>query len=48
MVEQVDAGLPTLKMRRGNPLGVTVGAFAGGPALLGEFVVGAAGQGEIR
>src|SRR5271156_7222846 len=43
----VDPRLPPVEMRRWDPLGVAVGIFAGGPALFGEFVVGAAGQGEV-
>jgi hypothetical protein len=47
MMERVGAGLAAVEVWWGDPFGVAVVVFAGGPALFGEFVVGAAGQGEI-
>jgi hypothetical protein len=47
VVEGVDARLPAVEVWWWDPFGVAVCVFAGGPALFGEFVVGAAGQGEV-
>ena len=47
MMECVDTRLAMVEMRRWDPFGVAVGAFAGGPTLFGEFVVGAAGKGQV-
>src|ERR1700735_415624 len=47
MMERVRSGLPVIQVRRRDPFGVALAIFAGGPALFGEFVVGAAGQGEV-
>src|ERR1700722_8291476 len=43
----VDPRLSPVEMRRWEPFGVAEFVFAGGPALVGEFVVGAAGQGNV-
>ena len=42
----VQAVLAAVEMRRWDPFGLAVGVFAGGPALFGEWVIGAAGQRE--
>ena len=47
MVVGVDPALAVVEMRWWDPFGVAVRVFAGGPALFGEVVVGAAGQGEV-
>src|ERR1700722_6264986 len=47
VVEGVDPRLAAVKVCWWDPFGLAVRVFAGGPALFGEFVVGAAGQGEI-
>jgi hypothetical protein len=47
VMKGVDPRLPPVEMRRWDPLGVAMGIFAGGPALVGEFVVGATGQSEV-
>ena len=47
MVEGVDAGLAVVEVGWWDPFGVAVGVFAGGPALFGESVVRAAGEGEL-
>ena len=39
-------GLTVVEVGWWNPLGVTALIFAGGPTLVGEFVVGATGKGE--
>jgi hypothetical protein len=41
------SGLAVVEVWWGDPFGLAVAVFAGGPALFGEFVVGAAGQGEV-
>ena len=46
-MERVDAGLSVVEVRWWDPFGVAVRVFAGGPALFGELVVGAAGKGEL-
>ena len=40
-------GWPWSRWGGGDPFGVAMAVFAGGPAVVGEFVVGAAGQGEV-
>ena len=47
MVVGVGAGLAVVEVGRWDPLGVAVLVFAGGPALLSELVVRAAGQGQV-
>jgi hypothetical protein len=42
-----DSRLAVVEMWWWDPFGDAVSAGAGGPALFGEFVVGAAGQGEV-
>jgi hypothetical protein len=43
----VDPRLSPVEMRRWDPLCVAARVFAGGPALVGEFVVGATGKAEV-
>ena len=47
MVVGVGAGLAVVEVWWGDPFGVAVGVFVGGPALFGEFVVGATGKAEV-
>ena len=48
MVKRIGSWLPVVEMRRGDPFGVAVGAFAGGPAAgFDQWVIGAAGQGKL-
>ena len=47
MMEGVSTGLSVVEVRRWDPFGVAVGVFAGGPALVGEFVVGAAAKSQL-
>ena len=44
VVVGVGAGLAVVEVWWWDPFGVAVGVFAGGPALFGEFVVGAAAK----
>src|ERR1700761_6243828 len=46
-MERVDPGLAVVEVRRGDPFGVAVGVFAGGPAVRGEFVVRAAAESQV-
>src|ERR1700761_9028166 len=43
----VDAWLAVVEVRWGDPFGVAVVVFAGGPALLGEIVIGAAAKSQV-
>jgi hypothetical protein len=43
VVEPVDSGLAVVQVRWWDPFAVAVLVFAGGPALFGDCVVGAAG-----
>jgi hypothetical protein len=45
VVESVDTGLAVVQVRWWDPLSVASLVFAGGPAVFGDFVLGAAGQG---
>ena len=47
MVEHVYARPPVVQVWRRDPLGVAIGAFAGGPAVFDQFVVGAAGECQL-
>jgi hypothetical protein len=47
MVVGVDAGLAVVEVRWWYPFGVAAVVFAGGPALFGDFVIGAAGQRQV-
>src|SRR5277367_2162830 len=47
VVVGVGAGLPVVEVCWGDPFGVAVVVFAGGPALFGELVVGAAAKSQV-
>lgn len=47
MVERIDARLSAVEVWWWDPFGLAVAVFAGGPALFGEFVVGAAAKGQV-
>jgi hypothetical protein len=47
VVVGVGAGLASVEVWWWEPFGLTVGVFAGAPALFGEVMVGAAGQAEV-
>ncbi len=47
VMERVGVGLAAISVGRGNPFGIAVGVFAGAPAWVGQFVVGAAGEGQL-
>src|SRR5277367_1775338 len=47
VVEGVDAGLAAVQVWWRDPFGLATTVFTRGPAVVGEFVVGAAGQGEV-
>lgn len=47
VMEGVGSRLPAIEMRRRYPFGIAVGAFSGGPTLLEQPVMRAAGQGEL-
>ena len=47
VVVGVDAGLSVVEVGWWDPFGVAVGVFAGGPALFGELVVGAAAERHV-
>ena len=47
MVEGVGSGLALVEVGWGDPFGVAAGVFAGDPALVEEFVIGWAGEGEL-
>jgi hypothetical protein len=44
MAVRIGAGLAVVEVRRWDPFGISALVFAGSPALLGDFVLGAAGQ----
>jgi len=46
-MERVGAGPSVVQVRGWDPLGVAVLVFAGGPALFGEWVVGAAAERQV-
>src|SRR5882762_5498070 len=47
VVVGVGAGLAVVEMRRRGPFGLAAMVLAGGPALFGEFVVGAAAKSQV-
>src|ERR1700733_8974197 len=47
VVKGVDPGLAVVEVWWWDPFGVAVTVFAGGPALFGELVVGAASESQV-